>query len=232
MSTIELDGASHAPGELALPVISDDAAVSEESLLTLRLLKRVEETWGQPGHPVEYLAYKLPEQRRWEYETTIKLLDVSEGARLLDVGGGSGYLAYIMSDCCRVLFNERHDIYKQPAAPVQKIIGSFLTLVEAEPIFDAVACVSVLEHVPPSRRAAWLEKTCRLLKPGGFAVFTFEWHPVEVFDIKDGFTLTTQQLTDLYDSKLFRVVTQMVSPVCAHNSRGWIPMAVKIVSAE
>lgn len=213
-----------------LPEVSVEpsGSVSPPSLAET-LLRRIDETWGRPDCPTDWI--EMPSQRRWEYETAVRLLDVSAGARVLDAGGGCGYLSYILSGGYDVTFNDRHDTYCQPPAPVRKIIGSFFTLLEERP-FDAIACVSVLEHVLPEQRAAWFDKTCRLLKPGGVAVFTFEWHPTEVFDIKDGLTLTAQQLIDLCDSELFRVVAQMKSPVRASNSRGWTPVAVKIVRSE
>lgn len=218
-------------GSSELPVIPTAGVASSEfvksSASVLALLQRVEETWGRPEHPVDWVEPAL--QRRWEYETVIKLLGMPAGSRVLDAGGGGGYLSYVLSDLYRVTFNDRHDTYNQPAAPVQKIIGSFFTLLEDEP-FDAVACVSVLEHVPAEQRVAWLDKTCRLLRPGGSAVLTFEWHPTEVFDIKDGFTLTTEQLTKLYDSDRFQVTAQLVSPTRAPNSRGWLPVVVKLIS--
>ena len=219
------------PGSRELPTISATGAEAppefvNPSTTALKLLQRVGETWGRPEHPVDWVEPAL--QRRWEYETTIKLLGVPAGSRVLDAGGGGGYLSYILSDLYKVVYNDRHDTYNQPAAPVQKIIGSFFTLLE-DHLFDAIACVSVLEHVPHEKRAAWFDKVCRLLRPGGSAVLTFEWHPTEVFDIKDGFTLTTEQLAKLYDSDQFHVTAQLISPTRAPNSRGWLPVVVKLV---
>ena len=93
----------------------------------------------------------------------------------------------------------------------------------------AIVCVSVLEHVPLEQRAAWFDKLYRLLKPGGAAVLTFEWHPTTVFDIGDGHTLTTPQLVELYAATTLRAVAQIASPVRAANSRGWLPLAVKFI---
>jgi len=197
--------------------------------ITKTLLARIDETWGKPTCPTDWIT--LPSQRRWEYEITAKLLDLSEGDRVLDAGGGQGYMSYIMSGVCDVTFNDRHDCYCQPSAPIQKIIGSFFTLPEHEQ-FDAIACVSVLEHVPAGRRSDWLKKTHSLLRPGGVAVLTFEWHPSEVFDLGDGFTLITEQLKELWNVVPLKVTTQLVSPFKCTNSRGWIPLALCLVHSE
>ena len=197
------------------------------SVLTLSLLQRIEETWGQPEYPVDWIP--LPSQRRWEYETAIRLLDMPAGARILDAGGGCGYLSYIMSGGYDVLFNDRHDTYCQPSAPVQKIIGSLFTLLEQAKPYAAIVCVSVLEHILPKQRVAWFAKIHQLLRPGGVAVFTFEWHPNKVFAIGDGLTLTSQQLTELYASEQFYVAAQLISPTRANNSHGWLPLAVRLI---
>lgn len=201
---------------------------AKPSLITANLLQRIEETWGKPECPTDWIA--LPSQRRWEYETAVRMLDQPAGARVLDAGGGGGYMSYILSGSHDVTFNDRHDCYKQPAAPVQKIIGSFFTLPEIGQLFDAIMCISVLEHVPPQHRAAWFDKAKKLLRPGGVAAFTFEWHPTEVFDIGDGLTLTTPQLMELWAATQLRVTEQLVSPTRSTNSRGWRPLAIQLVN--
>jgi SAM-dependent methyltransferase len=216
-----------------LPVIADTSGgppfvLGEPAPWILKMLQRIDETWGQKGYPVDWIP--TPSQRRWEYETTVRLLtNMVEGSRILDAGGGSGYISYILSDYYNVLYNDRHDAYSQPPAPLQKIIGSFFTLLTDGPLFDAIACVSVLEHVLPEQRAEWFIKMYELLRPGGVAVLTFEWHPTEMFDVLDGLTLTTEQLAELYSLDYFHVTAQLVSPTAAPNSRGWVPVAVRLV---
>ena len=190
------------------------------------LMQRIDETWGKPECPTDWI--QLPSQRRWEYETIARMLDVPPGSRVLDAGGGGGYMSYILSSRHSVVFNDRHDCYKQPPAPVQKIIGSFFTLPEHEP-FDAIACVSVLEHVPPERRLDWFEKLYRMLKPGGVAAMSFEWHHDTAFDIGDGIIVTTAELEDLFDKMSLKLTARLVSPTRAVNSRGWLPMALRLV---
>jgi len=207
--------------------VVETADPSDPSPLTLNLLQRIEATWGKPECPTDWI--KLPSQRRWEYETAVRLLDMPSGSRVLDAGGGGGYLSYILSDSHDVTFNDRHDCYKQPPAPVQKIIGSFFTLLATGRLFNAIVCVSVLEHVPSQRRVEWFSKVQQLLLPGGVAIFTFEWHPTKVFNIGDGYTVTTQQLAELYAATQLCVTTQLVSPIIAQNSQGWRPLAVRLV---
>lgn len=194
--------------------------------VTLQLLQLIDDTWGTPECPTDWIP--LPSQRRWEYEKAVELIDASLHSRILDAGGGGGYMSYILSHRHDVLYNDRHDCYRQPPAPIQKIIGSFFTLPEDKP-FDAITCVSVMEHVPPKDRARWLEKTERLLKPGGVAAFTFEWHPDEVFDIGDGLTLTEHQVNELCLSSKLKWTCREQSPTKSSNSRGWLPIAVQLV---
>ena len=196
-----------------------------DNAVTAGLLRRIADTWGRPECPADWL--KLPSQRRWEYEITAKLLSPARGAKVLDAGGGQGYMSYILSSECAVTFNDRYDGYAQPPAPIQKIIGSFFTLPEHEQ-FDAIACISVLEHVPPDRRTDWLRQVHSLLRPGGVAVLTFEWAEDEVFNIGDGYTLITSELDNLWANTPLKVTEQQVSPILARSSRGWRPMAVRL----
>lgn len=224
-----LDDKGSSMAEQPILQSTSDSACDTLSPLTDKLLQRIEDTWGKPECPTDWIP--LPSQRRWEYETSVRLLNKPEGARVLDAGGGQGYLSYILARSHDVTFNDRHDCYKQPVAPVQKIIGSFFTLPETNP-YDAIVCVSVLEHVPPEDRARWFEKMYKLLRPGGVAVLTFEWHEDIVFDIGDGFTLIAKQVDELCKGTQLRLITQLTSPIKAVRSRGWLPLALQFSRAE
>lgn len=201
----------------------------ELNVTTCELLTVLADTWGQPGYPVEWP--RMPSQRRWEYEETLRMLNLPAGASVLDVGAGNGYMSYILSHAYDVLYNDLIDNYKQPDAPVQKIVGSFFTLPSTRK-FDGIACVSVLEHVPPDKRVAWIKKLHDLLRPGGVVAMTFEWHPTEVYEFGDGSSVTDDSVNALVDSSPLTLTKRTASPVVCTNSRGWRPLALRLTRED
>ena len=63
------------------------------SLLTRPLKQRLWQRFGTAAHPAEWDGLVFGggkiSQRFWEYFKVIEYLDVADGARVLDIGGGS-----------------------------------------------------------------------------------------------------------------------------------------------
>ncbi len=119
--------------------------------------------------------------RRWEYPYCWLNLDSHAPARVLDAGSGITFFPFFLE---RAGFRVAcADIDPTLAAPFRRAnlaLGSAVDYrvcgVEAldfpDHSFDAVACVSVLEHVP--RRAAAIAELARVLKPGGRLLITWD----------------------------------------------------------
>jgi 2-polyprenyl-3-methyl-5-hydroxy-6-metoxy-1,4-benzoquinol methylase len=132
------------------------------------------------------LSYSLPEYlnaaySRWEIETALRGLPRLEGLEVLDLGCGVGRLtvplarekAHVTSfdnsaamlDACR-----RHVEEAGLGAFVTYRKGSAAALPFAASSFDVVACVGVLEHLPPDVRRSAVAETMRVLRSAGSLV--------------------------------------------------------------
>jgi SAM-dependent methyltransferase len=117
--------------------------------------------------------------RQWEYPYAWQNLGAPSG-RVLDAGSGITFFPFLLAaagwkvECC--------DVDASLGAPVRTAVESTGHAVEfsATPIenmryedgtFDAVACISVLEHLGPVRPAA-IRELGRVLKPKGRLVLT------------------------------------------------------------
>lgn len=120
--------------------------------------------------------------RQWEYPYAWANLGSTRG-RLLDAGSGMTFLPFVFAAsgfdvvCCdadedalgyRERFAQAGVLTGQPVGYVHCMLED---LPFADGSFDAVACVSVLEHVQPPR-AAIIESLARVIRPGGRLVVT------------------------------------------------------------
>jgi SAM-dependent methyltransferase len=125
--------------------------------------------------------------RMWEYGSALEALhDVPEVKRVLDVGCGHSLLgpaAYFLTGA------RLHEIDPKPefaerSKVLKGLIGedeygfaakSLLDMTDAlESFFDAVFCISVLEHLPEAvQREAWM-KLASMVAPGGLLVVTVD----------------------------------------------------------
>ena len=107
-------------------------------------------------------GFNLFNRQEWVAQSARKL---APGARVLDVGAGSGQYRSFFVHC----EYRAHDFAQEPAT-----IGHYTELdywsdiimipVESES-FDAVLCTEVLEHVPEPLKA--IVEIARIIKPGG-----------------------------------------------------------------
>lgn len=128
--------------------------------------------------------------RQWEYPFALSRLSGdlrgqpgAEVVRILDAGSGVTFLPYLIAEsfdgvavhCCDhddSLVPIFHCINRHREASLQFTAADLHELPFADGFFDAVYCVSVLEHL--DRQATVIEEFHRILRPGGRLVLTFD----------------------------------------------------------
>ena len=129
--------------------------------------------------PLPY--YYLPavgEVFRERLRLALRLLGERRYGRILEAGYGSGILLPTLSS----LADEVHgmDLHRRPDLPsrmlalegiqARLLVGTVTALSYASESFDAVVCLSTLEHLHGAELRAALEELQRVLKPNGVAI--------------------------------------------------------------
>lgn len=117
--------------------------------------------------------------RRRVLETLIRRLALPKGARILEIGCGTGHSLPMLSQFGQVDAVEMDDIARELASerlgrPVGSAVLPALPGVEHR-AYDLVALLDVLEHVEDDRAA--LESIAERLRPGGRILITVPAHP-------------------------------------------------------
>ena len=128
-------------------------------------------------------------EERQKY-TSVLLQKVSQGAKVLELGCGSGIpttqqLAKKFS-VTGVDISAKQVELAQQKVPTAKFIHSDMTMLDfPEESFDAVAAFYSMIHVPRQEQAGLLCKIASWLRPGGFLVMTMGAHSNEAYYNKD-----------------------------------------------
>jgi SAM-dependent methyltransferase len=215
-------------------------------------LRAITKTLGKYPEANFYFPH---EHRWWEYASAITAFeerykgnaprtpynhqDYGQATRILDVGGGYGILGPALADnyLCTVyeidtdpkVVQKRNDLGIKNLRTMQK---SILDLSEGNGMFDAVFCISVIEHIPEWQKA--LAKLAERVNKGGLLVLTVdygesgkEWvndserenkfitdnlRGIIGYLEREGFTLGTVDLTfhgpQVFDYTFFRIIAE------------------------
>jgi SAM-dependent methyltransferase len=117
-------------------------------------------------------------ERPVEYRYVLDRLVVAEATRVLDVGSGTTAWPAMLADCgYEVSAIDDPSVYwrgrltnRHWRVHLQSITQSSLPAGS----FDAVTCISVLEHIPDHEAA--VAGMLRLVKPGGVVIITGPWN--------------------------------------------------------
>jgi 2-polyprenyl-3-methyl-5-hydroxy-6-metoxy-1,4-benzoquinol methylase len=155
------------------------------------------------------LSYSLPEYlnaaySRWEIETVLRGLPPLEGLEVVDVGCGIGRLTVplarekarvtsfdnsaAMLDACR-----RHVEQAGLGAFVTYRKGSAASLPFNTASFDVVACVGVLEHLPPDIRRSAVAELMRVVRNSGSIVLVVNNAKSRFLSREDRYRMQRQQ---------------------------------------
>ena len=138
----------------------------------------------------EYLLTCRWPFRRLEYSLALEVLlkHLKPGSRYLDAGSGATPLAWIMAK--NGVQSEASDFNPRLVQDLisfnpDAVYGSSVKLERqdltqttyADNTFDAVSCISVIEHIPAPGDQASVKEMLRILKPGGVLVLTLDYKP-------------------------------------------------------
>jgi SAM-dependent methyltransferase len=124
------------------------------------------------------LSYLHP-SKRWEYPWALERAALAPGSLVLDAGcGGSIFPIYLAASG---MATTAFDLQPPPRLDrfhnvfVEYIRGDLTALPLADSIFDAVFCISVIEHLEDNRAGMALDELRRVLRPGGRLLLTTDY---------------------------------------------------------
>lgn len=128
------------------------------------------------GDPVSYLH----PGKRWEYPWALARASLSAGATVLDAGAGDSifpvYLAKQGHAVTAVDLTLDGTLGERHRVEINYLAASMTALPLPSSRFDAVFCISVIEHLPESEVPRALDELRRVLRPGGSLLLTTDYY--------------------------------------------------------
>ena len=118
--------------------------------------------------------------KRWEYPWALGRAGLRPGSRVLDVGcGDSIFPVYLASLGHRVVAADPEftaDLGELHGVAAEYVRADMTALPMPDEHFDAVFCVSVIEHLPEDRIPVAMQELRRVLRPGGRLLLTTDYY--------------------------------------------------------
>lgn len=126
--------------------------------------------------PISYLH----PGKRWEYPWALERADLPPRARVLDVGAGESiFPVYLARQGYRVSAVDLAfdgSLGRRHGADVEYVRGDMTRLPLASGSFDAVFCISVIEHLPDGKVPQALSEMRRVLADAGQLLLTTDYY--------------------------------------------------------
>ncbi|MDA8165330.1 MAG: class I SAM-dependent methyltransferase [Desulfobacteraceae bacterium] len=121
----------------------------------------------------------LHPSKRWEYPWALELAGLSPGSRVLDAGcGASIFPVFLAASGMTTIASDVQlppRLDRQHHVFVEYIRGDLGALPLADSVFDAVFCISVIEHLEENGALMALQEVRRVLRPGGRLLLTTDY---------------------------------------------------------
>jgi SAM-dependent methyltransferase len=139
-----------------------------------RVLARMDEMLQR-----EDVSYLHP-GKRWEYNWALERANLEPGSRVLDAGAGDSifpvYLASEGHEVTAVDLAFDGSLGELHGVPVEYVQADLTDLPQADESFDAVFCISVIEHLPEDRIPLAMQELRRVLRPGSPLLLTTDYY--------------------------------------------------------
>jgi SAM-dependent methyltransferase len=126
--------------------------------------------------PVSYLH----PGKRWEYPWALERAALAPESRVLDAGCGDSifpvYLARQGHQVTAVDLEFTGTLGDLHGVPIEYVRADLCRLPQPDGSFDAVFCISVIEHLPEPRIPLAIQELRRVLRPGGKLLLTTDYY--------------------------------------------------------
>lgn len=148
---------------------------------------------GNPAYLVVRIAGKHIKDRAKKYFS----------GKMLDIGCGDKTKEYLVGEYVEHYIGLDHEDSPHDKSNID-LIGSAYEIPQNDESFDCILSTAVLEHLEDPKRA--LDEACRVLKPGGYAIYTAPlfWHLHE--EPRDFYRYTKYGLEYLFRTAGFEIV--------------------------
>lgn len=127
----------------------------------------------------ESISYLHP-SKRWEYPWALSRAQLAPDSRVLDAGCGASifpvYLAEQGHAVSAVDLHPPHGLAEAHGLPVEYFTSGITALPFADESFDAVFCISVIEHMGHAGTVAALRELRRVARPGARLLITTDYY--------------------------------------------------------
>ena len=121
----------------------------------------------------------LHPSKRWEYPWALHRARLATGSRVLDAGCGASIfpvnLGMLQLKVAALDWSLPHLRQTRSNPQLTYVRGIMQHMPFADNAFDAVFCISVIEHLPIQEMIPALEELARVLKPGGRLLLTTDY---------------------------------------------------------